>query len=118
MKGGGLFVVREDRGKLTMPVCTSLALDTLVFVVASVQDNDLFDTGTLRLSLSHNPGRSYALWVYGYEGQTTTITNLRVQQLVYSCDSNGLNPIHALMNEGENHHNFNASQRWLRLIKP
>lgn len=106
MKGGGLFVVREDRGKVTMPVCTSLALDTLEYVVASVQDNDLSDTGTLRLSISHNRGHSYALWVYGYEGQTTTITNLRVQQLVYSCDSNGLNPIHALMNEGEHHHNL------------
>lgn len=93
-KGGGLFVVRDDSTTASSPTQFSPELCTLDTVVASIPNDSPCQIGNLLLSFFHCPGHKYTLWFYGHESHTLTITNLRIQQLVYACDYNGHTPLH------------------------
>jgi len=51
---------------------------------------------------NHVPNREYSFHCYGSTKHTLTVSNIKVRQVVFTSDRNGLNPLHALLSEGNN----------------
>ena len=91
---GGLLVVRDDNRRLR-PNQTEPWGEA---VVAFRRDAPV--SGSLVcLSFHHVPGRTYGLWHYNTGGRSSTLTvsDVRVRQLVHSCDAQGHSPLHLLL---------------------
>ena len=90
----GMLVVRDDNRKLR-PNATE-PWGSAVVAWCKVRSS----SGSLvRMSFQHVAGRSYGLWHYnhGEHESTLSVSDVRVRQLIHSCDPLGRSPLHLLL---------------------
>jgi ankyrin repeat protein len=91
---GGMLVVRDDNRKLRPD-----SMEPWGKAVVAYARTPTISGSLVRLSFQHTPGRSYGLWHYnhGPEGSILSVSDVRVRQLIHSCDSHGRSPLHLLL---------------------
>jgi len=100
---GGMMVVRDDNRRLR-PNPT----EPWGSAVVACCDVPPVSGSLVRLSFPHVPGRTYGLWHYsrGEPGSSLFVSDVRVRQLLHSCDRRGRSPLHMLLsgsvNQGSN----------------
>lgn len=91
---GGMLVVRDDNRKLR-PNSTEPWGEAVVACCKSPHVSG----SLVRMFFPHVPGRSYGLWHYnhGHPGCSLSVSDVRVRQLIHSCDPRGRSPLHMLL---------------------
>ena len=90
----GMLVVRDDNRKLrpnsTEPWGSAVVAHCKIPRVSG---------SLVRMSFQHVAGRSYGLWHYnhGQPGSSLSVSDVRVRQLIHSCDPHGRSPLHLLL---------------------
>lgn len=91
---GGMLIVRDDNRRLR----PNPDIPWGDAVVASCEVPPI--SGSLvRLQFPHMPGRSYGLWYYsrGEPGSHLSVSDVRIRQLLHSCNMYGRSPLHLLL---------------------
>ena len=91
---GGMLVVRDDNRKLRPNVTEPWGSAVVAYC-----KNPPVSGSLVRMSFRHLPGRSYGLWHYseGRAGSSLSVSDVRVRQLIHSCDPRGRSPLHSLL---------------------
>lgn len=91
---GGMLVVRDDNRRLRPNPEAPWGEAVVAFKRTPPVSGSL-----VRLSFKHFPGRTYGLWHYssGGPGSALTVSDVRVRQLMHSCDRFGHSPLHMLL---------------------
>lgn len=91
---GGMLVVRDDNRKLRPNMNEPWGSAVVAYCKTPPVSGSL-----VRISFQHLPGRSYGLWHYsrGGPGSCLSVSDVRVRQLLHSCDPRGRSPLHLLL---------------------
>ena len=97
---GGMIIVRDDNRKLRPN--TDIPWGEAVVAYSEVP---AVSGSLVRLSFPHTPGRSYGLWYYnrGEPGSKLNVSDVRIRQLLHSCDEQGRSPLHLLLSKMVDH---------------
>ena len=93
---GGMLIVRDDNRKLRPNSEEPWGEAVVACCKVSPVSGSL-----IRLSFAHIPGRSYGLWYYshGEPGSQLNVSDVRIRQLLHSCDPQGRSPLHLLLSK-------------------
>ena len=97
---GGMIIVRDDNRKLRPNSDVPWGEAVVAYSEVPAVSGSL-----VRLSFPHIPGRSYGLWYYnrGEPGSKLNVSDVRIRQLLHSCDEKGRSPLHLLLSKMVDH---------------